>query len=197
MTATEAIAKEEPVAPILTELVDFIVAENPERFANFQTTPKVRERVWELIRREKNEGLAPKEKAELDTYGHLEHILRLAKAQARLNTATTDLLLQLADAMQNPSDGVALSLRAADRVFRLLSDTLPHLPRNGDLYPDGDGGLRVEWEHKTRQIRLIIHASEEREDYLYWQEGRSRSLETPVTPALLIEWQEWLRAAPQ
>ena len=78
---------EELMPPILTELVDFIVAENPERFAQFQNSAKVRERVWDLVRREKNVGLSSKEKAELDTYGQLEHILRLAKAQARLNIA--------------------------------------------------------------------------------------------------------------
>ena len=75
------------IEPVFEELVSFIVEENPERFANFQTTEKVRERVWELIRREKNEGLTSKEKAELDTYGQFEHLMRLAKAKARLNLA--------------------------------------------------------------------------------------------------------------
>jgi hypothetical protein len=78
---------EETITPIYEELINFIVEENPERFANFQTTEKVRDRVWELVRREKNEGLTEKEKAELDTYAQLEHILRLAKAKARLNMA--------------------------------------------------------------------------------------------------------------
>ena len=87
MEANLSDTAEEPTPPIVTELIDFIVAENPERFANFRNSDKVRERVWELVRREKNDGLTPKEKAELDTYGHLEHILRLAKAQARLNIA--------------------------------------------------------------------------------------------------------------
>ena len=80
-------AKEITIEPVFAELIDFIVEENPERFANFQTTEKVRERVWELVRREKNEGLPPKEKAELDTYGQFEHLMRLAKTKARLNLA--------------------------------------------------------------------------------------------------------------
>jgi len=61
------------------------VEENPERFANFQTTEKVRERVWELVEREKKDSLTDKEKAELDTYAQFEHIMRLAKAKARLH----------------------------------------------------------------------------------------------------------------
>ncbi len=75
------------IVPIYVELVNFLVAENPERFAHFQTTEKVRERVWELIRREKNGDVTEQEKAELDTYAQLEHVMRLAKAQARLNIA--------------------------------------------------------------------------------------------------------------
>ncbi len=78
---------QEPVAPIVAELVDYIVDSNPERFADFQTSEKTRERVWELVRREKNEGLTDKEKAELDNYAQLEHLLRLAKSKARIKIA--------------------------------------------------------------------------------------------------------------
>jgi DNA replicative helicase MCM subunit Mcm2 (Cdc46/Mcm family) len=76
-----------PEVPIYEELVDFIIRENPERYANFQASEKVRERVWELARREKDEGLTPAEKAELDTCAQIEHVLRLAKARARLQLA--------------------------------------------------------------------------------------------------------------
>lgn len=86
--STETVREREgQIVPVFEELVDFLVEENPERFANFQTTEKVRERVWELVRREKNEGLIEKEKAELDTYAQLEHLMRLAKAKARLTIA--------------------------------------------------------------------------------------------------------------
>ncbi|GAB4458325.1 MAG: hypothetical protein OHK0029_19340 [Armatimonadaceae bacterium] len=77
----------EEATPFYTELIDFIIAENPERYAHFQTSEKVRERVWDLVHREKTSGLTEKEKAELDTYAQLEHIMRLAKAKARLNIA--------------------------------------------------------------------------------------------------------------
>jgi hypothetical protein len=73
--------------PVYEELITFLIEENPERFANFQLTDKVRERVWDLVHREKTEGLSAKEKSELDMYAQLEHILRLAKAKARLQIA--------------------------------------------------------------------------------------------------------------
>jgi hypothetical protein len=43
----------------------------------------VRERVADLIRRSKNEGISATEQEELAHYLQLEHLLRLAKAKAR------------------------------------------------------------------------------------------------------------------
>ena len=49
----------------------------------YQPSEEAKKRVEELIRREKNEGLAPEETSELNHYMELEHILTLAKARAR------------------------------------------------------------------------------------------------------------------
>ena len=46
-----------------------------------------RQRVWELVRKEKEEGLTPDEKSELDDYERLEHLMILARAKARSQTA--------------------------------------------------------------------------------------------------------------
>ena len=43
-----------------------------------------RRRVWALIEKEKEPGLLPEEKLELEDYLKLEHLLVLAKAKARL-----------------------------------------------------------------------------------------------------------------
>lgn len=65
------------------ELIDFIAAgTTPESLINFQPSEVVRERVADLIFREKNESLSIDEKSELDYYLMLEHLLRLAKARA-------------------------------------------------------------------------------------------------------------------
>jgi len=40
-------------------------------------------RVAQLIEREKDQGLSAEERAELDHFVELEHILRMAKAKAR------------------------------------------------------------------------------------------------------------------
>jgi uncharacterized protein YnzC (UPF0291/DUF896 family) len=39
--------------------------------------------VWELVQKEKEQGLTPEERGELDDYERLEHLLILAKAKAR------------------------------------------------------------------------------------------------------------------
>jgi hypothetical protein len=49
---------------------------------NFQPSEVAKERVTDLIFREKNGNLADAEKAELNNYLVLEHLLRLAKARA-------------------------------------------------------------------------------------------------------------------
>ena len=66
------------------ELVDFIAAgTKPDDIIAYRPTPSVKERVEDLIHREKAEGLSPEEKSELDHFMQLEHIMRLAKARAR------------------------------------------------------------------------------------------------------------------
>jgi hypothetical protein len=66
------------------EIVDFIAGGPSVRsVADFQASRETQTRVRDLIRKEKNEGLTGSEKAELDNYMVLEHIMRLVKAKAR------------------------------------------------------------------------------------------------------------------
>ena len=66
------------------EVAEFIASgTNPGSVIAFQPSAEVKERVADLISREKTTGISPDEKAELDHYAQLEHIMRLAKARAR------------------------------------------------------------------------------------------------------------------
>jgi len=66
------------------EIVDFIAGgTTPESVVDFRPSLEVQLRVAELIEREKGSGLSTEEKAELDHFLELEHILRMAKAKAR------------------------------------------------------------------------------------------------------------------
>ena len=65
------------------EIIEFIAAgTTPQSLINFQPSEVAKERVADLIFREKIESLTADEKAELDQYLMLEHLLRLAKALA-------------------------------------------------------------------------------------------------------------------
>ena len=59
-----------------------------DRSAHAAQTPQpTKERIAELIRREKNEGLTPEEKCELDDCLQVEHLMILVKARARQRAA--------------------------------------------------------------------------------------------------------------
>jgi hypothetical protein len=66
------------------EVVDLIAGgTTPSMVASYRPSAETRERVADLIHREKNEGLSPDETSELDHYMQIEHLMRLAKARAK------------------------------------------------------------------------------------------------------------------
>ena len=69
--------------PVYDEIINFLAAGiTPKSLIEFQPSETTKERVADLIFREKNSNLTPNEKTELDQYMVLEHLLRLAKARA-------------------------------------------------------------------------------------------------------------------
>lgn len=65
------------------EIIDFIAAgTSPQNVVAFRPSESAKERVADLIYREKMAALSPDEKSELDHYLQLEHLMRLAKARA-------------------------------------------------------------------------------------------------------------------
>ena len=70
------------------ELVEFIAAgTSPSNVVAFRPSQDVKERVADLLHREKTAELAPDEKSELEHYLQLEHLMRLAKARAHQHIA--------------------------------------------------------------------------------------------------------------
>jgi len=66
------------------EIIDFIAAgSTTAEVAQFRPSREAQQRVADLIEREKTDGLSSLEKAELDHFVELEHILRMAKAKAK------------------------------------------------------------------------------------------------------------------
>ena len=72
------------VSPAYKEIVDFIAAgTTPHDLVAFHPSEAAKERVADLIHREKTTGLSAEETTELNHYLQLEHLMRLAKARAR------------------------------------------------------------------------------------------------------------------
>jgi hypothetical protein len=70
--------------PSYLEIIDFIAAgTTPQAVVDYHPSAEAQQRVAELIAREREGGLSPEEKAELDHFMDLEHILRMAKARAQ------------------------------------------------------------------------------------------------------------------
>jgi len=71
--------------PIYLELVDFLAGgTTPETVASFHPSAEAHKHVAELLEREAQSALTAEESAELNHFLELEHILRMAKAKARL-----------------------------------------------------------------------------------------------------------------
>lgn len=70
--------------PCYLEIIDFIArGTTPQAVAEYRPSAQAQQRVAELMAREKERGLSPEDKSELDHFMELEHILRMAKARAR------------------------------------------------------------------------------------------------------------------
>jgi hypothetical protein len=69
---------------VYEEIIEFIArGTSPAKLAEFSPSQETRDRVGDLIHREKNGELSEEERAELSHYLEIEHLMRLAKARAR------------------------------------------------------------------------------------------------------------------
>ncbi len=75
------------VETVYDHVADFIADMNPTKLLELRATEAARERLTELIEKEKDLGLSLIEKDELDHYLVLERLIRLAKAHARQRLA--------------------------------------------------------------------------------------------------------------
>lgn len=70
------------------EFIEFIVSgTTPETVVAYRPSEAARERVLDLVHRQKTSGLSAEETAELEQCLQLEHMIRMAKARARQRLA--------------------------------------------------------------------------------------------------------------
>ncbi|MCI0536559.1 MAG: hypothetical protein L0Z50_15170 [Verrucomicrobiales bacterium] len=88
------------------ELVQFIASLSPREVIDFKPSETARQRVWDLIERQKASPLPADEKSELDHCLEIEHLMRLGKARA-LGEATVKLLQLNHDSRLRERDNLA------------------------------------------------------------------------------------------
>ena len=77
---------------IYEELINFIArGTSPAKVAEFSPSQETKDRVADLIHREKIEELTEEELSELNHYLEIEHLMRLAKVLAREHLADESL----------------------------------------------------------------------------------------------------------
>ena len=62
----------------------------------------------------------------------------------------------------------------------------------GTIFPDGDGGLRIEWIRPSRELRLAVSAQPDGKAYIYHELGDRYDVDYRVTPNILAFWLNWL-----
>ncbi|MCI0487372.1 MAG: hypothetical protein L0229_12325 [Blastocatellia bacterium] len=71
------------------EIVELLAAgPSPEEIINFRPSAAMQERVRELLAKNQAGNLTAEEEAELDEYGHIEHLMRMVKARAQKHPAS-------------------------------------------------------------------------------------------------------------
>ena len=70
--------------PVYREIIDFIAAgTTPQNLVDFCPSEEAKERIADLIHREKTTELTAEETVELNHCLQIEHLMRLAKSRAR------------------------------------------------------------------------------------------------------------------
>lgn len=58
--------------------------------------------------------------------------------------------------------------------------------------PDGEGGIRAEWEILGRELRLVCPAKPDWKPYIYYEEGDSYDVKKDLKVGTFIKWFSWL-----
>lgn len=94
----------------------------------------------------------------------------------RLPSALAEMLGNLAayraDSSSYDEDNLKPTPFAFERTIGLLTGVAQYTPARfpkGTVYPDGDGGIRVEWIYPAYEVKLIIRALESDRHYIFYK----------------------------
>jgi hypothetical protein len=77
-----------PAETWVDEITDFLLSRPTEKqIIEFQVSDALNQRLHDLLDRNREEGLTPEERAELERFLEFDHIFTILKAKARLKLA--------------------------------------------------------------------------------------------------------------
>jgi hypothetical protein len=111
-----------------------------------------------------------------------------------------DMLAELASLKDDDEQGYDDEfLRPTDAGFELARELLcgsaecaPLPYPQGDIYPDGSGGIRADWRSDDRHVSFVLFADTMRRNYIYVQDGDCFGGDYDVTAARLGQYLTWL-----
>lgn len=81
--------------------------------------------------------------------------------------------------------------RMRELLTRSLGFILSTFPL-GTVYPDGSGGMRIDWVHSEKELRLIVPSTESGRQYIWYLCGMEHALVEEVSAQTLGHWLNWL-----
>jgi hypothetical protein len=78
------------------------------------------------------------------------------------------------------------------RIFESVQLTISTSLTLGAVYPDGDGGIRVEWIYGEREVKLIIKNESTDRHYLFFKRGKAYGGVYDITPTRVEDYLNWL-----
>jgi hypothetical protein len=88
------------------------------------------------------------------------------------------------DYLKPRNEVVGSAWQLLDKAGKQLEGKFPL----GTIYPDGNGGLRVEWIRQGAEVRLAIPSSTDERPYIYYQFGDTYDADYNVSPTNLAHW---------
>ena len=84
------------------------------------------------------------------------------------------------------------ALHTAEEFLLSLIDSYDKPLPIPNFIPDGEGGIRAEWEIKGRELRLVCPAKNDWKPYLYHEEGDTYKAEKNLQTGTFLRWFNWL-----
>ena len=112
-------------------------------------------------------------------------------------TMTTDVCALENDTEMYDADCIKPTSYAFARMRELLTQSAKCTQSDfplGTVYPDGSGGLRVDWVRSEKELRLIVPSAEGGRQYIWYLHGMEHALIEDVSAQLLGHWLDWLTA---